>query len=77
MRINGEAVRQLREARELTVTELATRVGLKGHSHLANIEAQRRQASPTLIKAIARELHVPYIALLGPEKMPDDEQIPA
>lgn len=71
MRINGATVKELREARELSVSELARRVGLASHSHLSNIENGHRQASPALIKAIARELKVPYIALLGPETLPD------
>ncbi len=67
MRINGEALRTIRTDRGIPLGVLAARAGLKQHSHLANIEAGRRQASAKLIKALAAELKVDILAILGPE----------
>ena len=50
--INGERVRQARELRDLTQTELAKLVGLD-QSAIANIEAGRFQPSESNIEAIA------------------------
>ena len=43
-------------------------------SHLTNVEAGRREASAKLIKALARELRVPLLSLLGPEVRPEEDE---
>jgi transcriptional regulator with XRE-family HTH domain len=68
MRINGAALRTIRTDRGVPLGALASRVGLKQHSHLSNIEAGRREASAKLIRALARELQVDVLSLLGPEE---------
>jgi transcriptional regulator with XRE-family HTH domain len=67
VRINPQALKTIRSDREVSKADLARAVGCNP-SHLSNIEAGRREASPTLIKALARALRVDLLALLGPEE---------
>lgn len=66
MRINPSSLRTIRSDREVSLVDLAKRVGCNP-SHLSNVEAGRREASPKLIKSLAKELRVELLALLGPE----------
>lgn len=70
VRINGAALRDLREARGLTIADLAGRVGV-GHPHLSRVERGINQASPALIRQLADVLHVDVLSLLGPSN-PDE-----
>lgn len=63
MQINTAALRVIRERSGLTVTALAERAGIR-QSHLSNIEAGRRNASPDVIVALARELAIDLPAIL-------------
>lgn len=72
MRINPEALHTIRRDRGVAITTLAETVGLANHSHLSNIEAGRREASADLIRKLAEALNVPVLALLGPERRPDE-----
>lgn len=65
VRINGAALRDLREARGLTIADLARKVGV-GHPHLSRVERGINQASPALIRHLAEVLHVDVLSLLGP-----------
>lgn len=71
MRINPEALRVIRRDREVRLVDLARAVQCTP-SHLTNVEAGRREASVRLIRALARELKVPLLSLLGPEVRPDE-----
>lgn len=66
--VNGAALRAIRERTGLKVADLVTELGHYGvtvhPAHLRNIENGQRNASPKLIKAIARGLRVPVNALL-------------
>jgi transcriptional regulator with XRE-family HTH domain len=64
MRINPHALRAIRERSGLTTTALAEAAGIK-QSHLSNIEAGRRQASPELVLALAKALKVEIPAILA------------
>jgi transcriptional regulator with XRE-family HTH domain len=64
-RINGEALRAIRERTGLTVSELARKGGVS-QPHLSNIELGRRGGRPPIIRALADALGVPVGALLGP-----------
>lgn len=63
MKINADALTAIRERSGLTLSELASQVGV-GRAHLSNIEAGRRTASPALTKALAGALKVPTTAIL-------------
>lgn len=67
-RINGQALRIIRERSGVTVADLVEAVreeGLDVHpDHLRNIELGHKQPSPKLLTAIARGLKVPVVALL-------------
>jgi transcriptional regulator with XRE-family HTH domain len=66
VRINPEALRTIRTDRDVKLNELAALVGCQP-SHLCNVEAGRREASPKLIRALAAALHIPLLSILGPE----------
>jgi transcriptional regulator with XRE-family HTH domain len=68
MRVNGAAIRAIRERSGLSGTALAEQAGIR-QSHLSNIEAGRRQPSEELAVSIARVLRSPLVAILAdPEK---------
>ena len=71
MRINPQALHVIRRDRDVRLVDLAKAVHCTP-SHLTNIEAGRREASTRLIRALARELRVPLLSLLGPEVRPDE-----
>lgn len=71
MRINPEALRTIRTDREVRLVDLAKLVDCNA-SHLTNVEAGRREASPRLIKALAAALQVELLSLLGPEVRPNE-----
>lgn len=64
MKINGEALRALRERSGLSGIELATAAGISPQ-YLYDIEGGRRNLArnPALIKRLADELDVPVLAL--------------
>lgn len=62
VRQNGYAIRPFREARGLTGVRLAALVGV-AHSTLANVERERRSASPELLARVAEALRVRVEAL--------------
>lgn len=70
MRSNGHAIKAIRERSGLTVTELAEKTG-SSRPFIANIEANRRDGSPRVIKAIAAALKVPLTAILY--DVPDED----
>ena len=53
MRRLGEKLRHLRQARGLTVRELAEALGYSGHSHLSDIETGKREPRASFIVKIA------------------------
>lgn len=67
-RINGAALRAIRERSDLTIDTFAALLRDAGArvnaAHISNIEAERRGASPALLAAMARVLRVPKVALL-------------
>ena len=60
----GGRIAQTRKLRHLTQTGLAQAAGVSA-SHLSHIEQGHRQASPTVLAAIARALSVPLADLTG------------
>lgn len=64
MRLNRAALRVIRERSGMTVTALAEAAGVK-QSHLSNIEAGRRNASPDVVVALASALKVDLPAILA------------
>ena len=60
---NGAEIRRLRLAAGLTVTELATRIGILPGT-LSNIELGNKPVSLDLLIRIARELNKPVDSLL-------------
>ena len=63
MKVNGAALRAIRQRSGVTVTSLAESVGIK-QSHLSNIEAGRRNASEDVIVSLAQSLKVELPAIL-------------
>jgi transcriptional regulator with XRE-family HTH domain len=63
MKINGAALRVIRQRSGMTVTSLADAVGIK-QSHLSNIEAGRRNASEDVIVGLAAALKCELPAIL-------------
>jgi transcriptional regulator with XRE-family HTH domain len=64
MEINPAALRVIRQRSGMTVTSCAAAAGIK-QSHLSNIEAGRRKASPEVIIALADALRVELPAILA------------
>jgi transcriptional regulator with XRE-family HTH domain len=62
--LNPSALRVIRERSGFSVTGLADAAGIK-QSHLSNIEAGRRRASPQVAASLARALKVDLVALLA------------
>ena len=62
LRILGQAVKAIREARGYTVTEFAEACGTT-RAYMANIETLRKQPSYQLVVAIAKALAVPVTAI--------------
>lgn len=73
VRINPDALKGFREARGLKTVELAKAVGVVP-SHITNIEAGRREASPKLINALAEALRTSVLSLLGPDVRPSEKK---
>lgn len=70
----GATVRALREARGLTVDQLAKRVTLPSgepmsRAYLSNVEAGRKRLTPVLAVRIADVLAVSPVALLRPDHL--------
>lgn len=63
-RVNGPAVRAFREARLISRTELAKKIGFSA-SYLSNIENQRADAPVRVITLIAEALNVPRTELVA------------
>ena len=70
MKVNGHALRAIRERSGLSVSALARQAGTS-QPHLSNIEGGRRSASPALVRKLAEVLKVPVLALLS---NPDDAE---
>ena len=70
MKVNGHALRAIRERSGLSVSALARQAGTS-QPHLSNIEGGRRSASPALVHKLAEVLKVPVLALLA---NPDDAE---
>jgi transcriptional regulator with XRE-family HTH domain len=68
-KVNGAAIRVIRERSDLSVSDVVTAMGAEGidiHAdHLRNIELGYRQPSPKVLGALARALRVPKVAILA------------
>jgi transcriptional regulator with XRE-family HTH domain len=62
----GETIRALREARGLTLDELANAVGIS-RPYLNNIERGERRLTPVLAARVAHALDVRQAALVRPD----------
>ena len=60
----GTRIRELREAKDLSLRELARKVGEVSAAHLSDIELGRRYPSESLLAKLARELNVSFDELL-------------
>lgn len=63
-RVNGRAIRAIRERGGQQQTELASAAGID-RAYLAHIEAGRRQPSVVVARRLAEGLKVPLIAILA------------
>jgi transcriptional regulator with XRE-family HTH domain len=61
-RQNGAAIRAIREREGLSVSELATSVGISD-PHLRNLELEHKDARPETLALIARGLRCPLAAI--------------
>lgn len=68
MRLNPTALQVIRERSGLSVTDAAGTAGISV-AHLINVEAGRRNVSPSTARAIAKTLKVPLAAIVAD---PDD-----
>lgn len=76
MKVNGHALRAIRERSGMSVSELARQAGTS-QPHLSNIEGGRRSASPALLRQLAKVLKVPLPALLADPDGADPERFAA
>ena len=78
-RQNGAAIRGMRKIADIAPADFATRVGLKHHQALRNIENNSRAASAQTIRRIADQLGVPVSAILrdGHGASEDEDREPA
>jgi len=72
MKSNGHAIRAIRERSGLSATQLAEKIG-KTRPFISNIEANRRDGSPEVIRAIAEALKVPLPAILYDAPLPTED----
>lgn len=70
----GATVRQLREARHVSLDELAN-VIRKSRPYLSNIEAGRKPLTPELLKLIADALAVRPISIVRPSYFPAEKAV--
>ena len=66
-RINGAALRVIRERSGLSIGQLSILAGVH-KTHVSRLERGMRGASPETALAIARALKCPVVALLGGEQ---------
>ena len=66
VQIDGEGLRAIRILAGWSVARFAQEIGI-APSHVSNIEAGRRQASPEVVKRMADTLGVPTSTLLKPK----------
>lgn len=64
VKVNGEALRIIRERTGYNGTELAERVGIN-RAYLSHIEAGRRDPSPAVAHKLAEALSCPLKAILA------------
>ncbi len=75
MRLNPTALQVIRERSGLSVTDAATDAGISV-AHLINVEAGRRNVSPSTAAAIAKTLKVPLAAILADPADADTDDEP-
>lgn len=63
----GEKLRALRTHRNLTLKELATALGYKGHGYLSELEAGKKMPTAEFVLSVARLFHVTTDELLKDE----------
>lgn len=68
----GATIRELREARQLTVDELARAIPIS-RPYLSNIEAGRKPITPSLLARLADALAVRPISIVRPNYFPPAE----
>jgi transcriptional regulator with XRE-family HTH domain len=73
---NGEAIRAIRQALGHTQAWVARQAGING-AYLSNIEAGRKEPSPTVTAKIAAALGVPIAAITYPVTYPAGALEPA
>lgn len=61
-RQNGAAIRAIRKAQKIKLTDMAQRIGVNA-GFLCHVEANRRHASQRTIERLAEELAVPVEAI--------------
>lgn len=69
---DGAAIRRLRKERDLTVRELARRIGITGQA-LSNVELENKPAGITVLVNAARELGVTVDKILKDEDKAEAE----
>ncbi len=73
MRVNGEALKVIRERSGLTVTGAARLAGVSQPTW-SNLESGARNATPGTVIAMAEVLKVPLVAIIAePEPEPEPE----
>lgn len=72
MRINGEAVRILRERSGYSISELGRMTGID-RSAVTRIEAGERRGTPAQAKAFATALKVPIVMLIVSDPVAETE----
>jgi len=69
-RVNGAAIRAIREALGLSQRELAARAGVR-NTQISNVEAGVNGMSPAVARRVADELGVPLAAITNPVPEPE------
>ncbi len=64
MRRFGKKLRALRTHRQMTLDELATKLGYTTHSYLSEIETGKKQPTVNLVLSVAQLFHVTTDELL-------------
>jgi transcriptional regulator with XRE-family HTH domain len=76
VRYNGHAIRAIRRAHGLSVSELAKDSGIR-QPHMSLIEAGKRQPSDPVAYAVARRIGVDDLRAISYEDVPDPIPVPA
>lgn len=71
----GQKLKRLRQAKGLTLKELATQLGYDSHSYISELESGRKSPSVEIVVALSRFFNVTTDQLLKDELLIDQDRL--